>query len=161
MSLLRRRIRSQLLREGLAGGVRLTTDNVQSHVNGSVTVAARRNTAFGRLPDEDTLESKVLSQMEALGHEGIYTLRKGSSQGGSTLYVTITSEALVEEAANRYGVTVLQAPLRVLMAAARTGSTVEETVAAEAESTGVSFEELMAEYTFETVELPELEPSEV
>jgi hypothetical protein len=162
--LIRRHIRKRLLQSHLVGR-RLTSNHVQSHVNGSFTVALTRSAV---LADETHLERHARYLLDALGYGNLLRVRAGSTNGGRVLYVTFTSPALVEEAVNRYGGSPLEALLPALIAqrdlaeAEAAGGEVTEEVRELAASVDALLEE-EPEFDLLAVEvdMPELEASEV
>jgi hypothetical protein len=99
MALLRRRVRKELLT-----GLYLTAANVKSHINGSITIAVRRSGTFYSV---ESLKNSVQGIFARNGREDMFVAREGYTNG-DVLYVTYTSQAMVDEAIGRYGIRTMQ-----------------------------------------------------
>lgn len=115
--LLRRKIRKQALVHFY-----ITPANVKSHINGSITFAVRIGNHFGgTCHDLLTLKSRLGDFFETYGHQGMLAVREGTFRR-SILYVTYSSEALVDEAVARYGLTGMRNALIVARGVLEQGS---------------------------------------
>jgi hypothetical protein len=171
MALARRRMRSRLIGRSIAGYY-LRSENIQSHVNGSITVAVPSHQLYGS-ETLDYLQGRVQEILTGLGYSGLVTVRRGTAQGGRATYVTFTSRMLASEALTRYGHTQMD---DVLQAVANgtwpvpqydpESGTVgmpereEEVVTLTLEDEVEGHDDLMDDFDFPAVELPEMEASE-
>lgn len=160
--LIRRLIRKRLMMSYL-GARRLTKNHVQSHINGSLTVAMSKAV----IQDVDTLEVSARTLLDGLGFEGMLLLRSGSSNGGRVAYVTFTNRELVQESEMHYGRPSPIRPLleRLELAESQRVEAGVENLAELIEASVLVEAGLGGEDDFDfsaiTVELPALEASEV